>query len=74
VRGSVIDIVFPDGELPAINDALEIQWDRPWRLTAEVQSHLDPLSVRAVALQSSSSCSHWSGACARSRSPASCSN
>jgi F-type H+-transporting ATPase subunit beta len=53
VRGSVIDIAFPDGELPAINDALEIQWDRPWRLTAEVQSHLDPVSVRAVALQNS---------------------
>ena len=42
VRGSVIDVAFPDGALPAINEALEIEWDRPWRLTVEVQSHLDP--------------------------------
>jgi F-type H+-transporting ATPase subunit beta len=54
VRGSVIDVAFPDGELPAINEALEIEWDRPWRLTVEVQSHRDPTSGRAVAQQSSS--------------------
>ena len=54
VRGSVIDVAFPDGELPAINEALEIEWDRPWRLTVEVQSHLDRTSVRTVALQTSS--------------------
>ena len=54
VRGSVIEVAFPDGQLPAINEALEIEWDRPWRLTVEVQSHLDPGSVRTVALQDSS--------------------
>ena len=54
VRGSVIDVAFPAGDLPAINEALEIEWDGPWRLTVEVQSHRDPFSVRAVALQSSS--------------------
>ena len=53
VRGSVIDIAVPSGELPAINEALEIAWDGAWRLVVEVQSHLDPTSVRAVALQSS---------------------
>ncbi len=53
VRGSVIDVAVPSGELPAINEALEIAWDGPWRLVVEVQSHLDPSSVRAVALQSS---------------------
>jgi F-type H+/Na+-transporting ATPase subunit beta len=53
VRGSVIDVAFPRGELPAINEALEIEWDGPWRLTVEVQSHLDPQSVRTVALQNS---------------------
>jgi len=53
VRGSVVAVAFPDGDLPAINEALEIDWDGPWRLTVEVQSHRDPLSVRAVALQSS---------------------
>jgi F-type H+-transporting ATPase subunit beta len=53
VRGSVIDVAVPAGELPAINEALEIQWDGPWRLIVEVQSHLDPGRVRTVALQSS---------------------
>jgi F-type H+/Na+-transporting ATPase subunit beta len=54
VRGSVIDVAFPDGDLPAITEALEIEWDRPWRLTVEVQSHLDRSSVRSVALQDTS--------------------
>ncbi len=53
VRGSVIDVAFPHGDLPAINEALEIEWDGPWRLIVEVQSHLDPQSVRTVALQNS---------------------
>ena len=53
VRGSVIDIAVPSGELPAINEALEIAWDGPWRLVVEVQSHPDPFSVRTVALQGS---------------------
>ena len=53
VRGSVIDIAVPSGELPAINEALEIAWDGAWRLVVEVQSHLDPFSVRTVALQGS---------------------
>jgi F-type H+-transporting ATPase subunit beta len=54
VRGSVIDVTFPDGALPAINEALEIEWDRSWRLTVEVQSHLDPNCVRTVAMQNPS--------------------
>jgi F-type H+-transporting ATPase subunit beta len=54
VRGSVIDVAFPDGDLPAFNEALDVEWDGPWRLTVEVQSHLDPTSVRTVALQHSS--------------------
>jgi F-type H+-transporting ATPase subunit beta len=54
VRGSVIDIAFPDGELPALNEALEMEWNGASRLTVEVQSHLDRISVRTVALQNSS--------------------
>jgi F-type H+/Na+-transporting ATPase subunit beta len=51
VSGSVIDIQFPSGRLPAIYDAIEILWDRDERpLIAEVQSHLDPHVVRAVAM------------------------
>jgi F-type H+-transporting ATPase subunit beta len=53
VRGSVIDVAVPSGELPAINEALEIGWDRPRPLLVEVQSHLGPTSVRTVALEGS---------------------
>ncbi|MCP5367724.1 MAG: F0F1 ATP synthase subunit beta [Hyphomicrobiales bacterium] len=51
VSGSVVDIDFPDGALPPINNALEVQWDGPGRLTVEVQQHLDPRRVRGVAMQ-----------------------
>jgi len=50
-RGSVVDVAFPDGALPMLNEALEVDWDGPHRLTLEVQQHLDPNTVRAVAMQ-----------------------
>ncbi|HEV7138182.1 MAG TPA: F0F1 ATP synthase subunit beta [Steroidobacteraceae bacterium] len=53
-RGSVLDIEFPEGGLPAIREALAIDWDVGPPLTAEVQQHLDPRRIRAVALQSTS--------------------
>ncbi len=52
VHGSVVDIRFPGGPLPAITEAVAIAWDlgdRP--LLAEVQLHLDPATVRTVALE-----------------------
>ncbi len=51
VLGSVVDVSFPDGNLPWINAALEIDWDGPHRLVVEVQQHVDPLTVRGVAMQ-----------------------
>lgn len=51
VHGSVIDILFDPGALPAINEAVLIQQDGCAPLAAEVQQHLSPESVRAVALQ-----------------------
>ncbi len=50
-HGSVIDIRFPEGLLPAINDALAIEWDRGAPLIAEVQQHVNAGLVRAVALE-----------------------
>nr|WP_272911629.1 F0F1 ATP synthase subunit beta [Loktanella sp. M215] len=50
VRGAVVDVAFV-GHLPAINDALTIERDAGGLLTLEVQSHLDPQTVRAVAFQ-----------------------
>jgi F-type H+-transporting ATPase subunit beta len=50
VRGSVIDVRFGEGSLPAINEAIEVGGSVA--LTAEVQAHLDEQTVRAVAMQS----------------------
>ncbi|HZT80697.1 MAG TPA: F0F1 ATP synthase subunit beta [Gemmataceae bacterium] len=48
VRGSVIEAEFPGG-LPAINEALSLtSGTRP--LTLEVSHHLDPRTVRAIAM------------------------
>ena len=51
VSGSVIDIVFAEGELPRLFNAIEIEWDGPYRLIVEVHQHIDPRRVRGVALQ-----------------------
>ena len=50
VHGSVIDIAFDRGMLPAINEAVAIEWDLRPPLIAEVQQHLGPAMVRVVAL------------------------
>ena len=49
-HGSVVDVEFA-GDLPAIREALAIDWDAGRPLIAEVQLHLDLRRVRAVALQ-----------------------
>ena len=51
VRGAVVDVEFDGADLPAINTALIVEWDRPELLQLEVHSHLDLTTVRAVALQ-----------------------
>ena len=52
VRGAVVDVVFAGNQLPSINAALVVEWDRPTALILEVHSHLDLNMVRAVAFQS----------------------
>ncbi len=51
IHGSVVDVRFPPGALPPVQQSLEIAWDRGPPLTAEVQQHLDPATVRAIILQ-----------------------
>ncbi|SFB37475.1 F0F1 ATP synthase subunit beta [Azotobacter beijerinckii] len=53
VRGAVIDVSFP-AALPAIGDALVILREEGKPLLAEVQAHLDPQRVRAIALSATS--------------------
>jgi len=51
IHGSVIDARFPAGLLPGVGASIEVARDgRP--LVAEVHQHLDPQTVRAVALES----------------------
>lgn len=51
IRGSVVDIAFETETLPAIQNALEIEWDGPHRLVVEIAQHLDARRVRGVAMQ-----------------------
>jgi F-type H+-transporting ATPase subunit beta len=51
IRGVVVDVEFPEGELPEIYEALEI--DRPdGRLVLEVQQQLGSGMIRSVAMDS----------------------
>lgn len=55
VIGPVVDIEFSDGKVPAIYNALTIDYtvnDQPTKLTVEVQQHLGEGWVRAVAMSS----------------------
>jgi F-type H+-transporting ATPase subunit beta len=50
VRGPVIDVRFGAAQLPAINEALLVRFGQQGDLVAEVQTHLDRSTVRALAL------------------------
>ncbi len=52
VHGSVVDVSFPAGALPAICEAIAIETDSALEIIAEVQQHLGPAAIRAVALES----------------------
>jgi len=65
VHGSVLDVRFPAERLPAIDEGIEIELDEERRLLAEVQQHLDPVTVRAVALQDTSGISRGAKAHAK---------
>jgi len=46
VIGAVVDVSFPAGQLPEINNALEVQ-DNEHRLVLEVAMHIDENNVRS---------------------------
>jgi len=50
VRGSVVDVEFPEQELPRTNDALRVRTDDGRDIVLEVQQHVDTRHVRTVAL------------------------
>ncbi len=61
VHGSVVDITFPTDALPELRDALAIGDGPNSPLIAEVQQHLGPTSVRAVALASTAGLNRGTG-------------
>ena len=50
VVGVVIDATFPTGDLPSINHALLVHRDDGAELVVEVQEHVDPHTIRAIAM------------------------
>jgi F-type H+-transporting ATPase subunit beta len=52
VAGVVVDVEFMSGDLPSINHALVIERDDGPELVVEVQEHVDPRTVRTVAMGS----------------------
>lgn len=50
VAGVVVDVEFPSGELPSIHNALTITRPDDLPLVLEVQEHVDPFTVRTVAM------------------------
>jgi len=52
VAGVVVDAEFASGDLPSIHNSLLIQRDDGPELTIEVQEHINPRTVRAIAMGS----------------------
>ncbi|MGD8997764.1 MAG: F0F1 ATP synthase subunit beta [Anaerolineae bacterium] len=50
VAGVVVDAEFPSGDLPSIHNALVVEREPQQHLTVEVQEHLDPHTVRTIAM------------------------
>ena len=50
IIGAVVDVEFPEGELPEIYHALELKTDDGQRLVLEVQQHLGNNWVRCIAM------------------------
>jgi len=50
VVGVVVDAEFPSGDLPSIHNALIVERDEASDLVVEVQEHVDPRTVRAIAM------------------------
>ena len=52
MAGVVVDAEFASGDLPSIHNGLLVQRDDGPELVIEVQEHVDPRTVRAIAMSS----------------------
>jgi F-type H+-transporting ATPase subunit beta len=64
VRGAVVDVAFDSEALPPINTALIVEWDRLEPLILEVHSHVDPATIRGIALQATAGLARNTKVCA----------
>jgi hypothetical protein len=58
VRSAAVDVRFDSAKLPEINTALDVKWDREESLALEVHRHVDPATVRGIALQATAGLAH----------------
>jgi F-type H+-transporting ATPase subunit beta len=54
VAGVVVDARFPSGGLPSIRNALRVELDDGSALIVEVQEHINPFTVRGIAMSNTS--------------------
>ena len=52
IIGAVLDIKFPEGKLPELNEAIKIATNEGGSLTVEVAQHLGDDVVRCIAMGS----------------------
>ncbi|RPH56072.1 MAG: F0F1 ATP synthase subunit beta, partial [Chloroflexi bacterium] len=52
ILGGVVDVAFPQGELPNVYEAIEVEREEKEPLVLEVQKHLGDNWVRTVAMDS----------------------
>ena len=52
VLGGVVDVAFPDGDLPELYEAISVEREGQEPLILEVQKHLGDNWVRTVAMAS----------------------
>jgi F-type H+-transporting ATPase subunit beta len=55
IQGSVVDVEFPEGELPDVFEALEIPRGSGGPLVLEVEKHLGQNRVRCVSMDTACS-------------------
>ena len=62
IMGVVVDVQFGVGDLPGINHALLVQREDQPDIVLEIQEHVDPRTVRCVAMSTTSGLSRGLGA------------
>ncbi len=68
IIGAVLDIKFPEGKLPEINDAINVPLADGKKLVVEVSQHLGDDTVRCIAMGPTDGLVAWYGSSGNGRS------